>query len=221
MILTIDGPAGAGKSSVTRRLAERLGFGFLDTGAMYRAVTWAALHHGVDLADDVALAALASRVRVELNGDRVIVDGQDVSEEIRHRHVTQQVAAIADSLAIRSLMVDTQRTIAATGDYVCEGRDQGTVAFPDAFCKIFLTASAQQRARRRMAQLTSAGHHVALDDVLREQTLRDQQDESRPVGGLVQAADAVEVWTDDKTMDEVVDELERIARAKMAENAGV
>ncbi len=219
MILTIDGPAGAGKSSVARQLAERLGFQFLDTGAMYRAVTWAAIDRGVDLRNDDALARLAAQLRIELPEDRVLVDDLDVSEVIRQQHVTMKVAAIADSRAVRSLMVDAQREIAATGDYVCEGRDQGTVAFPNAFCKIFLTASPAQRARRRMVQLQAAGHEAEFEQVMQDQMLRDRQDEARPVGGLAKASDAVEVNTDDKTQKEVVDELEQIARSRMAQQA--
>ena len=219
MILTIDGPAGAGKSSVARQLAERLGFQFLDTGAMYRAVTWAAIDRGVDLRNDDALARLTAQLRIELPEDRVLVDDLDVSEVIRQQHVTMKVAAIADSRAVRSLMVDAQREIAATGDYVCEGRDQGTVAFPNAFCKIFLTASPAQRARRRMVQLQAAGHEAEFEQVMQDQMLRDRQDEARPVGGLAKASDAVEVNTDDKTQKEVVDELEQIARSRMAQQA--
>ena len=219
MILTIDGPAGAGKSSVARQLAERLGFQFLDTGAMYRAVTWAAIDRGVDLRNDDALARLTAQLRIELPEDRVLVDDLDVSEVIRQQHVTMKVAVIADSRAVRSLMVDAQREIAATGDYVCEGRDQGTVAFPNAFCKIFLTASPAQRARRRMVQLQAAGHEAEFEQVMQDQMLRDRQDEARPVGGLAKASDAVEVNTDDKTQKEVVDELEQIARSRMAQQA--
>ena len=216
MILTIDGPAGAGKSSVTRKLADRLGFQFLDTGAMYRAVTWAAMNAEIDFKEESRLMTLVESLELQLNDDAVVVNGTDVTGQIRERMVTLNVSAIADSIPIRMHLVELQRRLAAAGDYVCEGRDQGTVVFPDAFCKIYLTASPEQRAQRRMDQLTAAGQFVDYDQILREQAIRDRQDQSRPFGALARAEDAVEVNTDHKSMDEVVDELERIARAKLA-----
>ena len=216
MILTIDGPAGAGKSSVTRKLADRLGFQFLDTGAMYRAVTWAAMNAEIDFKEESRLVTLVESLELQLNDDAVVVNGTDVTGQIRERMVTLNVSAIADSIPIRMHLVELQRRLAAAGDYVCEGRDQGTVVFPDAFCKIYLTASPEQRAQRRMDQLTAAGQFVDYDQILREQAIRDRQDQSRPFGALARAEDAVEVNTDHKSMDEVVDELERIARAKLA-----
>ena len=215
MILTIDGPAGAGKSSVTRKLADRLGFQFLDTGAMYRAVTWAAMNAEIDFKEESRLVTLVESLELQLNDDAVVVNGADVTGQIRQRLVTLNVSAIADSIPIRMHLVELQRRLAAAGDYVCEGRDQGTVVFPDAFCKIYLTASPEQRAQRRMDQLTAAGQFVDYDQILREQAIRDRQDQSRPFGALARAEDAVEVNTDHKSMDEVVDELERIARAKL------
>ena len=215
MILTIDGPAGAGKSSVTRKLADRLGFQFLDTGAMYRAVTWAAMNAEIDFKEESRLVTLVESLELQLNDDAVVVNGTDVTGQIRERMVTLNVSAIADSIPIRMHLVELQRRLAAAGDYVCEGRDQGTVVFPDAFCKIYLTASPEQRAQRRMDQLIAAGQFVDYDQILREQAIRDRQDQSRPFGALARAEDAVEVNTDHKSMDEVVDELERIARAKL------
>ena len=216
MILTIDGPAGAGKSSVTRKLADRLGFRFLDTGAMYRAVTWAAKDAAIDFSHEPSLVKLMESLDLQLSDDAVVVNGIDVTDRIRHREVTLKVSAIADSIPIRQHLVALQRQLAATGDYVCEGRDQGTVVFPDAFCKIFLTASPEQRAHRRMEQLSNEGQFVDYDQILREQAIRDRQDESRPFGALARAEDAVEVNTDHKSMDEVVCELETIAREKIA-----
>jgi cytidylate kinase len=216
MILTIDGPAGAGKSSVTRKLACRLGFQFLDTGAMYRAVTWAAMDAGKALGDEQQLLILVDSLDIQLVDDRVAVNGVDVTDQIRTREVTINVSAVADSVPIRERLVALQRRLAESENYVCEGRDQGTVAFPDAFCKIYLTASAEQRAQRRMEQLAAAGEFVDYDQVIREQAIRDRQDESRPFGALTQAPDAIEVNTDHKSMEEVVDELEKIARQKMS-----
>ncbi len=182
---------------------------------MYRAVTWAAMNAEIDFKEESRLVTLVESLELQLNDDAVVVNGTDVTGQIRERMVTLNVSAIADSIPIRMHLVELQRRLAAAGDYVCEGRDQGTVVFPDAFCKIYLTASPEQRAQRRMDQLTAAGQFVDYDQILREQAIRDRQDQSRPFGALARAEDAVEVNTDHKSMDEVVDELERIARAKL------
>jgi cytidylate kinase len=216
MVIAIDGPAGAGKSTVTRVLAQRLGFSFLDTGAMYRAVTWAAIDRNISLTDSESLLALANSIRISLDGEQVLVDGVDVSDSIRTREITKNIFHVADHPGVRSRMVDLQREIAATGDYVCEGRDQGSVAFPDAFCKIFLTASAQQRAQRRVQQMEAAGQYVDFDRVVADQKIRDDQDLSREVGKLIRSEDAIEVNTDGKSIDAVVQELESIVRERLA-----
>ena len=220
MVIAIDGPAGAGKSTVTRKLAQRLGFSFLDTGAMYRAVTWAAINRGVELTDSEALLQIANSVAIAFDGDRVLVDDQDVSDLIRMPEVTRSIFHVADHPEIRDRLVHLQRQIVATGNYVCEGRDQGTVAFPDSFCKIYLNASPQYRAMRRVAQMEAAGQYVDYDEVIADQNLRDQRDLNREVGRLMRAEDAIEVNTDNQSIADVVDELERIARAKIASQAG-
>ncbi len=213
MIVTIDGPAGAGKSSAARELARRLGFRFLDTGAMYRAVALAGIQRGVDLADAEALAGLARQLRVELAGDRVLVDGQDVTDAIRTLEVTGATHWAADNPAVRTVLVEWQRAAAAGADVVTEGRDQASVVFPEAECKIFLTADEVERARRRQRDLAERGEDVPLDEVLSTQRLRDQRDASRPVGPLVKAAGAIEVPTDGLSLDEVVDRLEQVVRS--------
>ncbi len=218
MIVAIDGPAGAGKSTVTRRLADRIGFKFLDTGAMYRAVTFAALQRQVDLNDEKKLAELARTLTIQIDSDQVLVDGQNVSEEIRDPVVTRNVVAVADCEPIRSYLVRLQREIASHGNFVCEGRDQGTVAFPDAFCKIFLTASQNYRAKRRVQQMEKAGKFVDYDQVIREQRIRDDQDQRRKIGRLQKADDAIEVNTDDKSVDEVVTELVAIVQQRIEQN---
>ena len=216
MIVTIDGPAGAGKSTVTRRLAKQLEFEFLDTGAMYRAVTWYAMQHGVDLNDQHALREIAEGIKIEFDDDQVQVNGENVTLEIRQPEVTRNVVKIADAPLVREYLVQLQRRIAQTGNFVCEGRDQGTVAFPDAFCKIYLTASSQARALRRAEQMKSAKQFVDFDQIVREQELRDRQDLNRPVGRLMKANDAVEVDTDHQSLDEVVECLESIVKQRLA-----
>ena len=216
MIVTIDGPAGAGKSTVTRKLAQELRFQCLDTGAMYRAVTWQAMQAGVDLTDETALQQIAANLVLRFDAEQVFVGDRDVSKDIRTPEVTRQVSKIADAVAVRAELVELQRRIANSGDFVVEGRDQGTVAFPDAFCKIFLTASATSRAERRSEQLQAAGHYVDFDQIVREQETRDQQDRSREVGRLQKADDAIEVNTDHYTIDEVVAELARLVRERLS-----
>jgi cytidylate kinase len=217
MIVTIDGPAGAGKSSAARRLASELGFEFLDTGAMYRAVTWAALNQGIDLQDFESVFQLAQRIKIELVNNRVVVDGQDVSQEIREPVVTAQIFAVADNPKVRHLLVDQQRSIASRGRFVCEGRDQGTVAFPQAECKIFLTASPQSRAQRRVAELSDTGQSSQYQEILDQQNERDQRDSSRSVGKLLKAADAIEFHTDDLTLDQVVAQLKQIVLQRIGQ----
>jgi cytidylate kinase len=217
MIVTIDGPAGAGKSTVTRLLAQRLGFDFLDTGAMYRAVTWSAMQRGFDLSDQDALVVVAKEIQLDFEDERVLIGTQDVTKEIRERNVTRNVVFVADAPQVRAHLVDLQRRIAATGDFVCEGRDQGTVAFPNAFCKIYLTASSNSRALRRVEQMQSSGQYVDFDQIVREQDVRDEQDLTRKVGKLQKAEDAVEVNTDQQSLEEVVDCLEKIVRGRLVD----
>jgi cytidylate kinase len=215
MIVTIDGPAGAGKSTVARALAQRLGFQYLDTGAMYRAVTLAALRAGLVGEKTAEIAALAATLDIQFDGPRVLLNGEDVSAEIRAPEVTSLIYIAADNADVRARLVELQRQAATSGNWVCEGRDQGTIAFPDARCKIFLTASPQERARRRYDELSLRGSHVQLDDILSQQTERDARDATRPVGALRQASDATLVLTDGLTLEEVVLKLEALVRARM------
>jgi cytidylate kinase len=214
MIVTIDGPAGAGKSSAARELARRLGYRFLDTGAMYRAVTLAARQRGVDLENSEAMAQMVRQLRVDLAGDRVLLDGNDVTSAIRKFDITTAIHYAADNVAVRSQLVGWQRAAAAHDNVVSEGRDSGTVIFPNAECKIFLTAAEDERARRRHADLLARGESVSFDEVLANQRLRDHRDQSRPVGALRKAEDAIEVSTDGLTPEEVVTRLEQIVRSK-------
>jgi cytidylate kinase len=192
MVVAIDGPAGAGKSTVARQVAEALGFTYLDSGAMYRAVALAALEQGAEAAE------VAPGVRIEL-GDRVRLDGRDVTTAIRTPEVAEAASVAAADPAVRAAMVDQQRRLLAGGDWVAEGRDIGTVVAPDAGVKVFLTATAEARARRRAAEL---GADEAT--VLADQTLRDQRDTERAHSPLQAAPDAVTIDTTDLTLDEVV-----------------
>ena len=198
MVIAIDGPAGAGKSSVARAAAERLGFTYLDSGAMYRAVA-AASAGGADPAE------VARTARLEL-GERVRLDGEDVTDRIREPWVSEAASRVSADPAVRKALVAQQRRILASGDWVAEGRDIGTVVAPDAEVKVFLTASPEERARRRAAELgTDAGV------VLREQTMRDERDRSREHSPLAPAVDAVPVDTTGLSLEEVVDQIVTLA----------
>jgi CMP/dCMP kinase len=215
MIITIDGPAGAGKSSVAKLLASRLGFRFLDTGAMYRAVALAGMRKGLDWDQPGDLAELAKQSKLRIEGERIFLDGEDVSEAIRTTEVTAVTRYAADNPAVRAQLVELQRRTAAGQNIVTEGRDQGTVAFPDAECKIFLTASPEERARRRLNELLAKNEPVALEQVLAAQNRRDLEDSRRRIGPLLPAADAIEVCTDGLSLEKTVATLEAIVRGKM------
>ena len=198
MVVAIDGPAGAGKSTVARGVAERLGFGYLDSGAMYRAVALAHLENGGTPAERARAA------RIEL-GDRVMLDGRDVSDAIRTAEVTEEASKIATSKAVREAMVEKQRELVKEGDWVAEGRDIGTVVAPDAELKIFLTASPEQRAHRRAADLGADWRTV-----LRDQALRDAQDRERQHSPLRPAPDAIELDTTDRPPEDVIAQIARL-----------
>ncbi len=218
MIVTIDGPAGAGKSTVARALARRLSFRFLDTGAMYRAVALAGLRRGLDWDMPEDLARLARQLDIKVVDDRILLDGEDVTDAVRTSEVTAVTRYAADNAEVRSHLVQLQRKIAGNDNVVTEGRDQGTVAFPNAACKIFLTATPQERARRRLNDLHSQGEPVTLEQVLAAQERRDREDAQRRVGPLLAAGDAVKVYTDGLTLNQVVDKLELLVRDKLKHN---
>lgn len=215
MIITIDGPAGAGKSTVARSLARRLGFTFLDTGAMYRAVTLAAFRRRLPWDDADAMADLSRHVRIYLDDDSVWLDGDDVTDAIRTLEVTSLVRYAANNPQVREEMVRLQRAAVAGKNVVTEGRDQGTVVFPQAELKIFLTAGPEERARRRLRDLNARGEYPTFAEVLAKQNARDASDQDRDVGPLVAADDAVHLVSDGHTLEEVIDLIEAMARSKM------
>jgi cytidylate kinase len=203
MVVAIDGPAGAGKSTVARALARELGFTYLDSGAMYRAVGLMTLRNGGAASDQ------AERLELEL-GDRVIANGEDVTEAIRAPEVSEAASKVATNPKVRAAMVEKQRELMSEGDWVAEGRDIGTVVAPDAELKVFLTASPEERARRRAEELGTD-----VETVLRDQTLRDAQDSEREHSPLERAPGAVELDTSGLSLDEVVERLAGlVARAR-------
>lgn len=216
MIVAIDGPAGAGKSTVARQLATRLGVGYLNTGSMYRALTLLALRDGVDLDDEATLSELARTHVIGLEatpaGDRVSVDGEDVTEAVREPVVTRAVSRVAVHRTVRAEIVALQQALLSTGDWVADGRDIGSVVCPAADLKVFLTASPEVRAGRRHAELAAGGDDVELGDVLQDITRRDAIDSTRAESPLVVAQGAVVVDTSELSIDDVVIRITVLAR---------
>jgi len=210
-VVAIDGPAGAGKSTVARAVAAALGFDYLDTGAMYRAVALAALERRISPEDSDALVSLAESIQIELRGEQVMLDGRDVSAAIRKDGVTALVSGIAAVSGVRRAMETRQRRIAASSDVVMEGRDIGSEVVPDADVKIYLTASLRERAERRAMQLGMSAEDEALETLAGAIEERDRADASRSDSPLVRPHDAVSIDSTSKGVEEVVQEIVRVA----------
>jgi CMP/dCMP kinase len=206
VIVAIDGPAGSGKSTVARGLAERLGFRYLDTGAMYRALTWLALEDEVDLDNGPALGVLALANPVVFDGDRVLVRGGDVTDTIREPRIDRVVSTVARHPEVRSVMKERQRELAEGGDAVIEGRDIGTVVCPDAEVKVYLVADPGERARRRQADHPDIGAEALATDL----RLRDERDAAQ----MQAAPDAEQIDTTELRIDEVLDRIERLVETR-------
>jgi cytidylate kinase len=222
VIIAIDGPSGAGKSTLAKRLARELGFIYLDTGAMYRALALKVLRQGVDLADDARLARLVDSTEIDLqekNGAlEVLLDGINVAHEIRTPEVSQMASKVSALKMVRARMLELQRSMAQRGSVVAEGRDIGTVVFPNADVKIFLDASSKERARRRYAELQAAGRAADLSETLREMEERDKRDRERDLAPLRVADDALKIDSSSDSADAVAAKALLIIRNRAREN---
>lgn len=216
MIITIDGPAGTGKSSAARNLAARLEFDFLDTGAMYRSVALLGLEAGLEIGKTNELIQLAEKINIEFDGFQVFVNGVNVTRDIRTPEVTQAASAVAVIPEIRDHMVGKQREFAVGRSIVTEGRDQGTIVFPQAECKFFLTASPSVRVDRRMKELHAQGKVISRTELEKQQAERDQRDQNRDIAPLIPADDAEIIDTSEMTLEGVVEFLEQRVKARMS-----
>ncbi len=206
-VITIDGPVGAGKSTVARALADRLGYRFLDTGAMYRAVAWSVVEAGIDPVDEAALRRHLDALDLDVRGDRVYVDDRDVSGHIRTREISALSSLVSTLPPVRAKVTPLQRRLAAGGGVVLEGRDTGTVVCPDAEIKFYLDASQEERTRRRRAELLARGVALDFDVVYGDISARDRQDTTRSLAPLRPAPDAVRIDSDGLGVAEVVERM--------------
>lgn len=216
MIVTIDGPAGSGKSTAARGLAKRLGFDFLDTGAMYRVVALCCLERGIAATDEQAASEATRSIDMQVRDGCTFMNDHDVTAVIRSPEVTESASVVAGIAGVRDELVNWQRRAVGAKNIVTEGRDQGTVVFPEAKCKFFLTAAPEERARRRQQDLERTGVIVDFDEMLRLIHERDERDATRKVAPLKPAVDARHVDTSDLSADGMLDLLEKVVRERMA-----
>jgi cytidylate kinase len=214
LIIAIDGPSGAGKGTVARAVARELGHRHIDSGAMYRAVGWQALRERVPFDDEAAIARLAERSHIELTDSSVVIDGRDITRDIRTPEIDRAATAVARLPRVRAVLVERQRQLGANGGIVMEGRDIGTVVFPTADVKIYLDAAADERARRRASDPAHTGVPAAVSEVATLLTQRDEQDRTRTASPLYAAPDAHVIDTTGKNVEQVVDEVMRVIRQR-------
>lgn len=222
LIVAIDGPAGAGKSTVAKRVAKELGYTYMDTGAMYRAFAWRVREEGLNLGDEKKLRRVLQDTDIEVveeNGRlSVLLNGVEVTDRIRTPELSQSASLVSTSGIVRERMVELQRAMGSRGGVVAEGRDIGTVVFPNAEVKIYLDASAEERARRRFEEFRGQGRHVTLEETLKEMEERDRRDKERTVAPLRKAADAVMIDSTNSDVDRVVERIMHEIKKKMSAN---
>lgn len=222
LIVAIDGPAGAGKSTVAKRLAKELGYTYMDTGAMYRAFAWRVMEQGMDLSDERELRRVLQQTNIELvehfGRPGVLLNGVDVTDRIRTPELSQLASRVSTSKIVRERMVELQRAIGSQGGVVAEGRDIGTVVFPDAEVKIYLDASSQERARRRFEEFRGQGSRVTMEETVSEMEERDRRDKERDVAPLRKAEDALVIDSTDSAVDGVVERIMQEIKKKMLAN---
>ena len=223
LTITVDGPAGSGKSTVSRILAERISYMYLDTGLLYRAIAYKAMQRGISIADDEALRELCDGINIPLETDgdmKVLIDGEDVSNPDFIGIKTEEIGMLASSISavpmVRDALLPLQRSAGKNGGIVTEGRDMGTVVFPSALVKFFLVASAEVRARRRQMELDDRGHEVSLEKILAEQDARDLRDRKREVAPLVAAPDAIQVDSTSMSREAMVEHMARVVALRVA-----
>lgn len=218
--IAIDGPAGAGKSTIAKIAAEKLGYTYIDTGAMYRALTYKALQHQIDLSSEEAVTTLLKQTVIELqpspNGQLVFLDGQNVSSEIRSNEVTSQVSIVAAHGTMREIMVERQYEMAEKGGVIMDGRDIGTAVLPNAELKVFMSATVEERARRRYEDNKQRGIDSSFEALKEEIALRDKMDSEREASPLVQAEDAIYLDTTELSIDEAANAILKLASERMA-----
>ncbi|SHH49959.1 (d)CMP kinase [Tepidibacter thalassicus] len=207
VVIAVDGPAGAGKSTVAKIIAKKLNINYIDTGAMYRAITYKAIKENINIGDEKALIEIAKNTQIDFKENNIYLDGKIVNEEIRTPEVSNNVSKVAQIREIREIMVDLQRKMGQKYSVIMDGRDIGSYVFKNADFKFYLTAGVNERAIRRYKELKEKGYDVKLDDIIKDIEIRDEIDSKREFAPLIKADDAIEIDTSNKNIDEVVEEM--------------